>query len=159
MISARGRDDGIAPPQAILANEIRSDVGVTRVCQVAVRGAANEPTVTRRIEPPCRLAVSDDRRWRDLLLIVPLRSPTTTVPAIAATITVPAAELLVLLAIAAGSILAAVVAMLAILVLTRLPVFPVLPVLPGLPRTVIALAELARWALLFRLARLRGCLI
>jgi len=155
VISARARDDGIAPPQAILANEIRPDVGVTRVCQVAVRGAANEPAVTRRIEPPCRLAVRDDRRWRDLLLIVPLRSPTTTVPAIAATITVPAAELLVLLAIAAGSILAAVVAMLAILVLTRLPV---LPVLPGLPRTVIALAELARWALLFRLARLRGCL-
>jgi hypothetical protein len=42
--------------------------------------------------------------------------------------------------------------MLATLVLTRLPL------LPGLPRTVIALAELAWWALLFRLARLRGCL-
>ena len=98
---------------------MRCDVRVAGLGEIAVRCAADEPSITRRIEPPLRLAVRHDWSWRLVRLVVAL-PPSTTIAAIA---TAVAVELLML---GAAAVLTAVIAMVAML--------PVIPVLWSLRR-------------------------
>jgi len=66
---------------------MRRDPGVGRIGEVAVRGAANEASVTRRVEPAYGLGVGDDRcRWQ--LRLVPATSATTAMTPVPASVAV-----------------------------------------------------------------------
>src|ERR1035437_5481767 len=88
----------VAAADAELANQVRTDVGVADVGEVAVLGPADESRVARCVEPAFRRAVGDDHRRRsrhDLLLAAtatglarPLASAPVTAPATAAALLV-----------------------------------------------------------------------
>jgi hypothetical protein len=149
VIASRACDDRVSFPQSVLTDEIRSDVRVSWVSEVAIRGAANESAVARRVEPPHRLAVSDNRSRRLLLRSLPL-TPAAAIAAIAAAVAV---ELLVLWSVSTRAVFAALVAVISVIAVV--PVMAWLAMIPMLTRALV-LAELARWALgLLRLARFR----
>jgi hypothetical protein len=92
VVTARARHDVVAAAEAVLPHEMRRDVGVTRLGEVAVGGATNEAAIARWIEPPLRLAIGDDRGRRLLLLVIAL-APTAAVTAVPSPVAI---ELLVL---------------------------------------------------------------
>jgi len=128
MVAAGGRHDGVAAAKAVLPDKIRSHVRVAGVGEVAVARATDEPTITRRIEPPERLRVGDDRRDRLLRLLLP-RTAASAIAAIAAAVAI-VVELLI---VGTSAVLAPLItALIAALV----------PVVPGLSR----LTEFPRFA-------------
>ena len=70
----------VALAQPVLPDDMRRDPGVGRIGEVAVRGAANEAPVTRRVEPADGLAVGDDRRRWQLRLVRATSATTTMTP-------------------------------------------------------------------------------
>ena len=120
---------------------MRCDVRIARLGEVAVRGAANEATVARRVEPTLGFAVGDDRRGRLVLLMVSLATTASVTPAASAI----AVELLVVLP-ASRAVFIPVAALVAVMV-------PMLAMLAGRPlvrpsiltgRTLLLLSRLAR---------------
>jgi hypothetical protein len=93
VITARARDDRVATSEPILPDEMRCDVRVTGLREVAVRGSPNKATITRWVEPTLRLTVGDDWRWRLVLLVIALA----TAAPVAPTASPIAVELLVVL--------------------------------------------------------------
>jgi hypothetical protein len=58
-----GRSENlVASTQHVLTHDLRRHIGVARLCQVAVRGAANEAALALRVEPAGGFAIGDDRR-------------------------------------------------------------------------------------------------
>ena len=71
--------DQVTLAKAVLPDDMRWNPRVGRIGEIAVPGAANEPAVTRWIEPSNRLAVGDDRcRWCLLLHLIPTATTTAT---------------------------------------------------------------------------------
>jgi len=136
MIASGACRDDVAATKRELPDEVRRDIRVACLCQVAVRGPADEPTVSRRIEPAKRLAVRDD--WRGWLMLLLLMVALTTAPAIASIASAVAVELLIVRA-AARSILVSVGALVAIVA--------VMAVFAMVSRPLFLLAELSRWPL------------
>jgi hypothetical protein len=73
--------------QAVLPNKCRRDPCITGFGQVAIRRAANETAVARRLEPAARLAVRDDWLRRSLRLLE-FATPAATMPAVAPSVAV-----------------------------------------------------------------------
>jgi hypothetical protein len=140
MIASGACRDDVAAAKRVLPDEVRPDVGVALFRQIAVRGAANEPTVSRRIEPAKGLAVRDD--WRGWLMRLLRMLALTTAAAIATIASAVAVELLILGA-SARSILVAVAALVAIVAIVA-----VMAVFAMFSGPLFVLAELSRWALL-----------
>jgi hypothetical protein len=83
----------VALAQPVLPDDMRRDPGVSGIGEVAVRRAAHEASVTRRVEPAYRLAVSDNRRRWQLRLVHATTATTamTPVPAsVAVLLVIPA---------------------------------------------------------------------
>ena len=91
---------------------MRCDVRIARLGEVAVRGAANEATVARRVEPTLGFAVGDDRRRRLVLLMVPLATTASVTPAASAI----AVELLVVLSVSGAVLVSVATALFAVMV-------------------------------------------
>ena len=62
------RDNQVTLPKAGLPDDMRRDPGIGGVGQIAIAGAANEPPISRWIEPAHRFTVSDDWSRRRLRL-------------------------------------------------------------------------------------------
>ena len=110
MIASGSRDDRVTATEAVLPHDMRCDVRVAGLGEIAVRCAADEPSITRRLEPPLRLTIRDDGgRW--LLLLMVALPPSPAIPAVPTPIAV---ELLLLRATAIIATRFAVIAMVAI---------------------------------------------
>jgi hypothetical protein len=112
MIAARARHDRITTSQAVLPDEMRCDVRIARLGEVAVRGSSDEATVARRVEPTLCLAVGDDRRRRLLRLVIPLAAAAPVTPAASAI----AVELLVVLSVSGAVLVSVATALFAVMV-------------------------------------------
>ena len=132
VIATGARGDRVAAAETVLPDEIRRDVRVACVGEVAVRSATNEAAVARRIEPAQRLRIRNHRHLRLLRLMLPLPTASA-VAAIAAAVAV--VELLIL---RASTVLAAIVPMIAMVVLS------VVTMLAVLARTLLLIAVFAR---------------
>jgi hypothetical protein len=111
LIASGSRDDRVTATEAVLPHDMRCDVRVAGLGEIAVRCAADEPSITRRIEPPLRLTIRDDgSRW--LMLLMVALPPAPAIPAVPTPIAV---ELLLLRATAIIATRVAVIAMVAVL--------------------------------------------
>src|ERR1035437_5599221 len=92
----------VAAADAELANQMRTDVGVADVGEVAVLGPADESRVARCVEPAFRRAVGDDHRRRSrhaLLLPAPATATGLARPLASAPVTAPATAAAALLVV------------------------------------------------------------
>src|SRR5688500_6122541 len=93
---------------------MRRNPGVARIGEIAVGGAADEPAVTRGVDPSRRFSVRHHRRWRRLRLDRATAS-TTTVTAMASAVAV-----VLVIAFLSVGMMAATVPLKSLLVVLRL---------------------------------------
>jgi hypothetical protein len=67
MVVAGGGENFVTATQHVLPHDLGRHVRVTRLGEIAVRGAANEPALALWIEPTGRLAIRNYRRERSAL--------------------------------------------------------------------------------------------
>ena len=89
VVTTARSSDQVALPQARLPDDMRRNPGITGIGEIAVTGPADEPTVTRWIEPPGRYGIRYNRRRRRLWLNTRTAS-TTTVTTMAAAVAIVA---------------------------------------------------------------------
>jgi len=136
-----GRDH-VTLAQSVLTDDLRRNVGISLLGEIAVGRASNEPAVARRVEPAERFAIRDDGRRRRLLLMIALSAPSA-VPAIATAVPVELLLLWTPAVVTARLALVARVTMLAVLPMGGTLCLLALPVRPGL-RCVAALGGCLR---------------
>jgi hypothetical protein len=102
MIVTRRRDDLVAATETMLLDDVRPDVGVGRIGEIAHLGAANEARLARRIEPALRRAIRNDDRRRSRLARLAAIAATLITTVVAPVM--PAATLLVAAALATSAI-------------------------------------------------------
>jgi hypothetical protein len=110
MIVSGGGEQLVAASQHVLPHQLHRQVRITRLDQVAVGGAANEPTVALRIEPTGCFSVGDDGcNWCSLSLVASASSRATT--STARSVLLPALSAAAALIASASSVTPVVVAL------------------------------------------------
>jgi len=125
MVVSGGGDYLVAAAQHVLPHDLRRNVRVARLGEVAVRCSANEAAFALRIEPPCRFTIWNYRRkwgtlsliptWCTLLLLLLLPAATTTTTTLSASTLIAAATSVVTMIA-----IAAVLSLIALLLTTAL---------------------------------------